>query len=51
MGEKKREPIEDNRCVGWGSRWQVHWSAGSAGTEVPVVLALGQDSFQTAQQP
>lgn len=47
-GEKrKRETGEDTQCVGQGSRWQVLWSAGSAGT---VVLALGQDSFQTAQQ-
>lgn len=49
-GEKKREPMEITWCMGRGSRWQAHWSAGSAGTEVPVVLVLGQGSFQTAQQ-
>lgn len=43
MGEKKESPWK-TLGVGWGSRWQAHWSAGSAGTEVPVVLALGQDS-------
>lgn len=48
--EKKRQPGEDTWCVGQGSGWQAGWSAGSAGTEVLVVLALGQDSFQTAQQ-
>lgn len=49
-GEKKREPMEDTWCMGRGSRWQAHWSAGCAGTEVPVVMVLGQGSFQTAQQ-
>ena len=48
--KKKREPVEDTWCIGRGSRWQAHWSTGSAGTEVPVGLVLGQGSFQTAQQ-
>lgn len=42
--------MEDTWCMGRGSRWQAHWSAGCAGTEVPVVMVLGQGSFQTAQQ-